>query len=51
MSKETTTMPDVLKGAQKVTSLDSTDRVLAFDADGNAKSLTRESLMSQHPRP
>lgn len=50
MSKETTTMPDVLKGAQNVTSLDSTDRVLAFDTNGNLKSLTRESMMSQHLR-
>lgn len=48
MSKETTTMPDVLKGAQKVTSLDSTDRMLAFDSNGNPRSIAADTFLTQN---
>lgn len=36
-----TPLKDVLKGAREVTSLASTDRVLAFDANGNPKKISR----------
>lgn len=44
MSK-TTPLSEVLKGTQEVTSLGTTDRVLAFDAFGNPKKISRNSLV------
>ena len=42
-----TTLDSILKGATAVTSLDSDDRLLAFDTNGKQKKISRASLISQ----
>lgn len=46
MSESTTKLSDILKASAEVTSLASTDRLLAVDADGGTKKITRAGLDS-----
>lgn len=42
---ELITLADVLKSATEATSLESTDRILAFDANGNLKKISERSVV------
>lgn len=45
-----TTLADVLKGAPEVTSLESADRLLAVDANGDQKKISRYNLVPSNLR-
>lgn len=50
MSESTTKLSDLLKASEEVTSLASTDKVLAVDADGETKRISSHNLVTPNLR-